>query len=121
MGSPLAQLYARFFPADVGAGGQLPALRERIARANPGLDRMAWATFWRDTDYIGKQVFGGGSPDDRQLPDPPLAGPAQPPPRPVAALVLRAHLGYFDAPEVVDWTQRLRARLAGSPAAPGGG
>ena len=121
MGSPLAQLYARFFPADVGAGGQLPALRERIARANPGLDRMAWVTFWRDTDYIGKQVFGGGSPDDRQLPDPPPADPAHLPPRPVATLVLRAHLGYFDAPEVVDWTQRLRARLAGSPAAPGGG
>jgi hypothetical protein len=121
MGSPLAQLYARFFPAHLGAAGQFAALRALIAEVNPGLGDMAWATFWRDTDYIGKQVFGGGSPDDRQLPDPPVVDPAQPPPRAVAANVLRAHLGYFDAAEVEGWTLRLRTRLAGSPAPPGDG
>jgi len=118
MGSPLAQLYARFFPAYFGIDGQFDQLRARLAVTNPELGTRAWTSFYRETDYIGKQVFGDGDPGDVRLDDPALLPDPEPPPpllppdppRPGFTELAR-HSFYYREPEVKVQIERLRADL----------
>jgi len=53
-GSPLSQLYGRFFPGHFGIDGSFQALRDALA---PVSRTPGWRSFYRPTDYIGKRVF----------------------------------------------------------------
>jgi hypothetical protein len=125
MGSPLAQLYARFFPAYFGLDGQFHLLRARLAAANPELGMQAWTSFFRETDYIGKRVFGDGDPGDVCLDDPALLPDPEPPlrvlppdPPRLGYTELARHSLYFRETEVRVRTARLRAGLAAVTAPP---
>jgi hypothetical protein len=53
-GSPLSQLYGRFFPGHFGIDGSFQGLRDALA---PVSGTPGWRSFYRPTDYIGKRVF----------------------------------------------------------------
>ncbi len=118
MGSPLAQLYARFFPAYFGLDGQFDAVRDRLAGANPAAGERAWTNYFRETDYIGKRVFGDGDPGDTCLDDPlgepdrdipdPVVRPD--PPRP-AWTELARHSWYWSEAEVQRHVAAVREAL----------
>jgi hypothetical protein len=127
MGSPLAQLYARFFPAYFGVDGQFGKLRERLAEANPDAGLEAWRSFFRETDYVGKRVFGpadaGDTPladpakiDDPELPDPEV----RPDPVRIGWTDLARHSLYWNETEVKAHIASVRAALAAARLRAGG-
>jgi hypothetical protein len=107
MGTPLKQLYARFFPAYLGVDGQFEALRKRLAASSPIPRDLAWTNYYRLSDYVGRQIFGAGDPADRLLNDSVLmrstSGPRQ--------KTLLRHSGYFEDPKVRDLVRTLRAKM----------
>jgi hypothetical protein len=125
VGSPLAQLYARFYPAYFGPDGQFAALRTRLSAANPGLGADAWRSFYRLTDYIGQRVHGP-APDqgDVEVADPAERTDDVPDPvvRPDQIRLgwseLDRHSFYWNEPAVQHHLAALRARLANPAQAP---
>lgn len=67
-GSPLWQLYGRFFPAYFDKE-DFVELRSQLY---PATRTSPWRNFFRRTDYIGKRVFEGTSVEDcdQEVPDP---------------------------------------------------
>ena len=126
VGSPLAQLYARWFPAYFGVSGQFQRLRDQLA----GGRERGWRNFWRETDYIGKRVFPGDDPQDVCLHDPargpgtgPGAFPAPTPPPDLDRVTwteLARHSQYLNEPAVKEWVRQLHA-LPDAPAPTPGG
>jgi hypothetical protein len=123
-GSPVAQLYQRFFPAYF----HLPLtfeLHRRLARGEISSD-MAWRNFYRATDYVGKALFTatGLAAADRMLDDPavqpvidelPLADVVAGAPDPIreAFSALALHSDYNGEIELRAWVDQLRHHLAG--------
>ena len=70
-GSPLWQLHAQAFPAYFDRGGfatlrgRLFSSRRRTLTPKPA----GWRSFFRRTDYIGKEVFGSATFEE-EIPDP---------------------------------------------------
>ena len=123
-GSPVAQLYQRFFPAYFHQSLTLD-LHGRLCDGAVSAD-MAWRNFFRATDYVGKALFTGNDLPvvDRTLDDPavqpvidelPLADvvPAGPDPirEPFSALAL--HSDYNGEVELRAWVDQLRHHLGG--------
>jgi hypothetical protein len=69
-GSPLRTLYGRFFPAYFARRDFL-WLRAHLAKGD-GHPCVPWRNFFRRTDYVGQELFGGVLGDcDVLIPDPP--------------------------------------------------
>lgn len=71
-GSPLARLYARYFPQMFAVEG-LRRLAGQLAEVRP----VRWRNLYRSTDYIGGAVFGAATDtyEDVRVPDPHDARP----------------------------------------------
>lgn len=96
-GSPLTTLYARFFPAYFGRGGDYADVCTRVE---------SWQNFYRLTDYVGQKVNGVTVDDELRLDDPreesqvdaeTLWHDERPAP---AWTTIWGHSGYRTAPEV---------------------
>lgn len=117
-GSPLVQLYARFFPELFGASELFPSLRSSLAEV-PGSPCAGWRNFYRRTDYVGQKLFActdHGSCDE-ELPDP-AHGPLMDPPDvttvdpPAPAWVrMTVHSYYFSEPTLREHISVLREVL----------
>ena len=123
-GSPVAQLYQRFFPAYFHQPLMLD-LYGRLCDGEISAD-MAWRNFFRATDYVGKALFTGDDLPtvDRMLDDPavqpvidelPLADvvPAAPDPIREAFSALALHSDYNGEVELRAWVDQLRHLLGG--------
>jgi hypothetical protein len=123
-GSPVAQLYQRFFPAYFHQPLMLD-LHGRLCDGEISAD-MAWRNFFRATDYVGKALFTGEDLPtvDRMLDDPavqpvidelPLADvvPAAPDPIREAFSALALHSDYNGEVELRAWVDQLRHLLGG--------
>ena len=121
-GSPLSQLYGRFFPSYFGIEGSFQELRDAVA----GVGRSpGWRSFYRPTDYIGKRVFiaPGGLIDgtaDTEGDVPGRCGPQDPPGAPADTFVCEAaqamfpvesHSNYEYEPLINDWLAKVRRSL----------
>jgi hypothetical protein len=95
-GSPLASLYAGFFPAYF-----TPAWFARVAARS-----ASWANFWRSTDPVGTPV-----PEavNAELTDPDRYG------------TVHGHGGYWNAPEVINHVAQVAAGRFSSPYRPTAG
>ncbi len=126
-GSPIAQLYERFFPAYFhrtltrGLGDRL--FDDGIAPA------ASWRNFYRETDYIGKALFAGDDAVDRVLDDPALqpdiddlalADVVADSPDPVreAFAMLALHSDYNGEAQLREWVEHVGRRIGGSPDEP---
>ena len=87
-GSPLASLYATFFPTYFDA--------ELFRRVSDPARAPSWVNFWRDTDPIGTAVDGA---DNRQLADPRPDDPSA---------TVRGHTDYWTEPELTAEIARMR-------------
>ncbi|HSJ44784.1 MAG TPA: hypothetical protein VK923_08905 [Euzebyales bacterium] len=123
-GSPVAQLYQRFFPAYF----HLPLTFDLYGQLCDGeiSSDMAWRNFFRATDYVGKALFTGTelATVDRMLDDPalqpvidelPLADgvPGGPDPIREAFSALALHSDYSGEVELRAWVDQLRHHLGG--------
>jgi hypothetical protein len=96
-GSPLTTLYARFFPAYFGRGGDYADVCTRVE---------SWQNFYRLTDYVGQKVNGVAVDDELRLDDPRDEAEVDPETlwrdeRPAPAwTTIWGHSGYRTAPEV---------------------
>lgn len=121
-GSPVAQLYQRFFPALFHLPLTL-GLHRRLARGEIS-SGMAWRNFYRATDYVGKALFTdtGLAAVDRELDDPavqpvhddlPLGDVVAGAPDPVreAFSALAMHSDYNGEVELRAWIDQLRNHL----------
>jgi hypothetical protein len=126
-GSPIAQLYQRFFPAYFHPPLTLE-LHRRLARGEISSD-MAWRNFYRATDYVGRALFTGTrlAAADRMLDDPavqpvidelPLADGVAGAPDPIreAFSALAMHSDYNGEIELRAWVDQLRHHLGGGRA-----
>ena len=123
-GSPVAQLYQRFFPAYFHQPLTID-LHRRLC--DGGISSgMAWRNFFRETDYVGKALFAGTTLTavDRVLDDPavqpvidelPLADVVAGGPDPMrdAFSALALHSDYNGEIELRAWVDQLRHHLAG--------
>jgi hypothetical protein len=114
-GSPLWQLFAMAFPAYVGRDG-FHRLRRRLFDGG-GDDTLAWRSFYRRTDYIGKEVFADPALEE-EVPDPaqgPVAAsqPADPWPDPPRTpwVDLARHSFYNWEEQLKGWLERLRKAM----------
>jgi hypothetical protein len=123
-GSPIAQLYQRFFPAYFHLPLTL-GLHRRLSRGDISSD-MAWRNFYRATDYVGKALFSGTNltSRDRMLDDPavqpvidelPLADVVASAPDAIreAFSALAMHSDYNGEVELRAWVDQLRHHLEG--------
>jgi hypothetical protein len=114
-GSPLRALHGRYFPRYFK-----PETFPEVAGGLAHLDIVAWKNFWRDTDYVGRQLFaeGDGRVADEHLPDPPaapliddvaldVAGPPWPDPPPPPFTKLSIHSRYLSEPELRRWVDDI--------------
>jgi hypothetical protein len=121
-GSPIAQLYQRYFPAYFHLPLTLD-LHRRLAHGEISSD-MAWRNFYRATDYVGKALFTetGLAGADRMLDDPavqpvidelPLADVVAGAPDPIreAFSALALHSDYNGEIELRAWVDQLRHHL----------
>lgn len=68
-GTPLKNLYARYFPRYFSVA-RIDQLRGELG--SPPGERTAWQNFFRSTDYVGQTVFSDTyATHEQQLPDPP--------------------------------------------------
>ena len=112
-GSPIASIYAMFFPAYFG-DEQVAVLRDKLPKLPGGL--AGWQNFYRRTDPIGGPIFGDDC--DTEVLDP-FRGPAvdiadsTPPRERDAAPWLRVsgHSYYEQEPALKDWVRRVRLAL----------
>jgi hypothetical protein len=120
-GTPLKNLYARFFPRYFSVA-RIEQLRGQIGSPAPSDD--AWKNFYRPTDYVGGTVFTSvNAAHDRLLPDPPEHPRVEEVPAggtvtdlPSAPFTkLSIHSGYPAEREIRQWIDvRLRTTLGGS-------
>lgn len=124
-GSPIAELYSRFFPA------YFPVTLLRDVHAHLFDDGHApqagWRNFYRETDYVGRALFGGEpsidadvmlkdpavSPDIDALPWTDACADAPDPIR-EAFTVVAGHSDYNGEQELRAWVDALRTRLGSS-------
>ena len=119
-GSPIATIYAMFFPAYFNAE-EITALRDKLP-APGGL--AGWRNFYRRTDPIGGPVFADTTTpeNDTEVADP-FAGPAvdiadaTPPLERDAAPWLRVsgHSYYMQEPALKNWLRDVRSALDPPP------
>lgn len=126
-GSPVAQLYQRFFPAYF----HQPLTLDLYGQLSDGeiSSDMAWRNFFRATDYVGKALFTGTglATVDRMLDDPavqpvidelPLVDVVDGDPDPFreAFSALALHSDYNGEVELRVWVDQLRHHLGGGTA-----
>lgn len=122
-GSPIAQLYQRFFPAYFHE--QLTTGLRSNLFGDEELPAAGWRNFYRETDYIGKRLFRGEESRvvDRVIDDPaqepvidnlPLTAGvgSYPDPGREAFSTLALHSNYNAEGEIKRWLAAVRARLA---------
>ena len=117
-GAPLWQLHAMAFPAYFHVE-EFHKLRGRLFGGRAG-DSPAWRNFYRQSDYIGKRVFGAPPldtvvPDPAEAPAPPL--PTWPDPQRTPWLDLAKHSFYNNEAQLKVWLGTLKAQLRRGPAA----
>lgn len=98
-GSPLWQLYGRFFPAYFDKDDFI----ELRSQLYPSAQTNSWRNFFRRTDYIGKRVFEGTSIEDcdQEVPDPAIL------PR-ISSLTLDERLDAWPDPVRTAWSRLAR-------------
>lgn len=119
-GSPIASIYAMFFPAYFWPE-EVATLRSKMPTL-PG-DLTGWRNFYRRTDPIGGPIFRDDS--DTEVPDP-FMGPATdladstPPRERDAAPWLRVsgHSYYEQEPALKGWVRSVRLALDEGPSGP---
>ena len=112
-GSPIASIYAMFFPAYFGPP-EVGALRDKLPELPGGL--AGWRNFYRRTDPIGGPIFGDDC--DTEVLDP-FRGPAvdiadATPPRErdgTPWLRVSGHSYYEQEPALKEWVRRVRLAL----------
>lgn len=126
-GSPLWQLHAQAFPAYFDRKG-FASLRDRLfgsRRDTPTPEPAAWRSFFRRTDYIGKEVFGDAT-FEKEIPDPATEPridnlpPGQtlsswPDPPRIVWAGLAKHSFYYNEVSFKKWIENLRDWMAGGP------
>jgi hypothetical protein len=137
-GSPLFQLYERYFPDYIDLDDQFPRLLEQLYRSRRRYG--TWRNFYRKTDYIGQDIFEktrlaydgldppGRESEDRDvcLPDPASDGEllgrpidravaGQPDINRVAWVDLAAHSSYRNELRLKLWVERTRRELCLHP------
>jgi len=123
-GSPIAQLYQRFFPAYFHEP-LTSGLRAQLSTGDI-TPEIAWRNLYRETDYVGKAVFTNeeSATVDRVLDDPaeqplidelPLADVVASSPDPIreAFTALALHSDYNGEIELRAWVDQLRSHLGG--------